>query len=186
MTPFEHLAVLISIVLGLAIAQLLTTAHRLVLARARVRFYWLPVLWAVLLFITLVEWWWSIFALRTETTWNFVYFLFLLLSPVSLFLATASVLPEVEPERSYDLREYYYANRGWLFCLIAAGPVLDGVRRAFQAGSVTDLGAASNLVSAVLVGSLAIGRRPAHHAVITLAVAGLFLYFIGATALQLR
>ena len=46
MTPFEHLAVLISLVLGLAIAQLLTTAHRLVLARERVRFYWLPLTWA--------------------------------------------------------------------------------------------------------------------------------------------
>jgi hypothetical protein len=185
MTPFEHLAVLISIVLGLAIAQLLTTAHRLVLARERVRFYWLPVLWAVLLFITLVEWWWSIFTLRGETTWNFFYFLFILLSPVTLFLATASVLPEVESGRSYDLRDYYYANRGWLFALVAAGPVLDGLRRGFQAGSFGDFGALSNLVSAVLVGSLAVSRRPAHHAVITLAVAALFLYFITAAALRL-
>jgi hypothetical protein len=186
MTAFEHLAVLISIVLGLAIAQLLTTAHRLVLARERVRFYWLPVAWAVLLFVTLVEWWWGIFALRGVTTWNFFYFLFILLSPVSLFLATASVLPEVEPERAYDLRDYYYRNRGWLFSLIALGPLLDGVRRAVQAGSFTDLGAASNLLSAVLVGSLAVSRRPLQHAAITLSVAGLFLYFIVSAALQLR
>ena len=41
MTPFEHLAVLISIVLGLGLTQLLLSAHRLVQARGRVRFYWL-------------------------------------------------------------------------------------------------------------------------------------------------
>jgi hypothetical protein len=186
MTPFEHLAVLISIVLGLAIAQLLTTAHHLVMARGRVRFYWLPVLWSAILFVTLVEWWWGIFSLRGIESWNFFYFLFVLLSPVTLYLATASALPAVEPGVQYDLRAYYYANRGWFFALVAAGPVLDGLRRGAQAGSFADLGAASNLVSAVLVGSLAIGRRPLHHAVITLIVTALFLYFITASALQLR
>jgi hypothetical protein len=186
MSPFEHLAVLISIVLGLAIAQLLTTAHRLVLARQRVRFYWLPVTWAVLLFITQVEWWWGIFALRGVTSWNFFYFLFILLSPVTLYLATASVLPDVEPGQRYDLREYYYANRAWFFSLVAAGPVLDGIRRAAQAGTFTDLGAASNLLSAVLVGSLAVSRRASHHTVITAGVSALFLFFIVEAALQLR
>jgi hypothetical protein len=186
MTPFEHLAVLISIILGVAIAHLLTSVHRLVLARERVRFYWLPVTWAVILFTAQVEWWWAIFGMRQQTTWNFFYFLFVLLSPVSLYLATASVLPEVEPGGRYDLREYYYGNRGWLFAMVATGPVLDAMRRALEAGSWADFGAVSNLVSAVLVGTLAIGRRPAHHAVITLCVAGLFLFFIASAALELR
>jgi hypothetical protein len=186
MTPFEHLAVLISIIIGLAIAHLLTTVHRLVQARRRVRFYWLPVTWAAVLFVAQVEWWWGIFGMRQQTTWNFFYFLFLLLSPVTLYLASASVLPEVEPGQEVDLRAYYYANRGWLFAMLASGPVLDGLRRAAQAGSWTDLGAVSNLVSAVLVGTLAVGKRPAHHAIITLGVAALFLFFITSAALELR
>jgi hypothetical protein len=35
MTPFEHLSVLISIILGLGIAHLLASVHKLVQARAR-------------------------------------------------------------------------------------------------------------------------------------------------------
>jgi hypothetical protein len=185
-TPFEHLAVLISIVLGLGIAHLLGSLHRLVQARGRVRLYWLPLLWTALLFVTQVEWWWAIYALRRETEWNFFYFLFVLLSPVSLFLAAAFVLPDIEPGRSYDLRTYYYANRRWLFAIVALGPVLDAVRRGLQAGSWTDVGATTNAASAVLVGSLAVSARPRWHAAVTLVVAALFGYFIVAAALELR
>jgi hypothetical protein len=185
-TPFEHLAVLISIVLGLGLTQLLAAAHRLVQARDRVRPYWLPLLWAVLIFVTQIEWWWASFALRRETVWNFFYFLFVLLSPVSLYLASASALPEVEPDREYDLRAYYYDNRRWFFVIVALSPALDAIRRGVQAGSWLDVGAASNAVSAVLVGSLAFTRRAWYHALVTLLVAGLFLSFIVSSALELR
>src|SRR4051794_5388175 len=93
MTPFEHLAVLISIVLGLGLAHMLTTLHELIQARARVKIYWLSILWFVLIFISLIEWWWASFALRTTLKWNFFYFLFILLSPISMYLAAAFVLP---------------------------------------------------------------------------------------------
>lgn len=186
MTAFEHLAVLISIVLGLGLTHLLTSVYRLVLARGRVRLYWLPLLWTALLFITQVEWWWAYFGLRGQTTWNFFHFLFILLSPVTLFLAAGFVLPEIEQGRDYDLRAYYYANRSWLFGIVAAGPALDAVRRAMQAGSWTDFGVVSNLVSCVAVASLAVSRRPAYHAAVTLAVAALFLWFIIEAAVQLR
>ena len=56
MTPFEHLTVLISIVIGMGLAHLLNTVHELIQERARVRFYWLSVLWFFLIFISLVEW----------------------------------------------------------------------------------------------------------------------------------
>ena len=188
MTPFEHLAVLISIVLGLGLAQLLTSVHRLVQARRRVTFHWLPLLWAGLLFVTQIEWWWASFEMRRDTVWNFFYFLFVLLSPVSLYLAAAFALPEIEPDATqrYDLRAYYYDNRSWFFGVLAANPALDALRRASQGGSWRDFGAWSNVVAAVLLVSLAVSRRPAHHAVVTLFVAALFGVFIVSAALQLR
>ena len=186
MTPFEHLAVLISIVLGLGLTQLLASVHRLAQARDRVRLYWLPLVWVALIFVTQVEWWWASFALRTETVWNFFYFLFVLMSPVSLYLAAAFALPEIEPGQRYDLREFYYENRGWFFGVVALGPALDAVRRGIQAGSATDFGAWSNAVSAVLVASLAVSRRQWYHAAVTLALSALFAYFIVSAALELR
>jgi len=185
-TPFEHISVLISIILGLGLTQLLTSVHRLVQARGRVRGYWLPLLWVALIFVSQVEWWWASFALRDDTVWNFFYFLFVLLSPVTLYLAAAFALPEFEPGQRYDLREYYFGNRGWFFAFVAAGPALDAIRRAVQAGSLGDFGALSNAISAVLVGSLAFSRNPRYHAAITLFAGGLFLTFIVSSALQLR
>lgn len=71
MTPFEHLSVLISIVIGMGIAQLLYNAHQLVQVRARIRPYWLTTLWFVVIFVSLIEWWWALYGLRTTTVWNF-------------------------------------------------------------------------------------------------------------------
>ncbi len=185
MTPFEHLAVLISIVLGLGLTHLLASLHRVIQARGRVRPYWLSTVWVALMFVSLIEWWWASFALRTQTVWNFFYFLFILLSPVSLYLAAAFALPDVEEGQSYDLRAYYYDTRFWFFLFVALSPALDAVRRGVQAGSFTDFGSLANAVSAVLVGSLAFSRSERLHAVVTFAVGGLFLFFIVSSAIQL-
>lgn len=188
MTPFEHLTVLVSIVIGMGIAHLLTTVHELVQMRSRVRIYWLPVVWVVLIFIGLIEWWWAIFALRTTVTWNFFYFLFLLMSPVTMYLAAAFVLPD-DSERSndvIDLRRYYYDNSAWLFGVFAVSPALDGIRRGMAAGTIRDTGSWSNLVAAALLASMGVIKKPWYHALSTLIVALLFLSFIVSSALQLR
>ena len=188
MTPFEHLTVLVSIVIGMGVAHLLTTVHELVQVRARVRTYWLPMVWVVLIFISLIEWWWAVFALRTVVKWNFFYFLFMLMSPVTMYLASAFVLPD-DTERGndvVDLRRYYYENSAWLFGVLAVSPALDGVRRAVTAGTIRDTGAWSNLVSAVLVASMGAVKKPWYHAIITLIVSALFLSFIVSSALDLR
>lgn len=185
-SPFEHISVLISIVLGLGLTQLLMGVHRLVQARERVRLYWLSLVWTALIFVAQVEWWWASYTLRDETVWNFFYFLFVLLSPVSLYLAAAFVLPEIEQGERYDLREHYYRSHGWFFTFVAMGPVLDAIRRGVQAGSFLDQGAMSNAVSAVLLVLLAVSKRERYHVVVTLIVAALFLWFIVSAALSLR
>jgi hypothetical protein len=185
-TPFEHISVLVSIVLGLGLTQLLIGVHRLVQGRERIRTYWLSLLWVALIFVSQVEWWWASYALRDLTVWNFFYFLFVLLSPVSLFLASAFVLPEIESEKHYDLREYYYRNRSWFFAFVATGPALDAIRRGLQAGTFADFGSLSNAVTAILLVSLAISRNARWHATVTLFAGGLFLFFIVSSALQLR
>jgi phage shock protein PspC (stress-responsive transcriptional regulator) len=187
-TPFEHLSVLISIVIGMGIAQLLYNAHQLVQVRARLRAYWLTTLWFVLIFTSLIEWWWALFGLRTTTVWNFFYFLFMLLSPVSMYLAAAFVLPD-EQERNnetIDLRRYYYENAGWMFAALSINPLLDAIRRGLQAGTIRDSGASINALAFLLVASLAMVKRPWYHAVVSLAVAALFLSFIVSSALLLR
>jgi len=185
LSPFEHLAVLISIVIGLGITQLLMDAHKLVQTRQQVKPYWLTIMWTVILFVAMVEWWWASFEYRHITRWNFFFFLFMLLSPVTLYLAAAFLLPETGEGDVIDMEAYYYKTRGYFFGLLALSTMLDAVRRGVMAGSALELGAWSNGISALLVGSLAVSERRAYHTAVTLGVGALFTFFIVSAALQL-
>jgi hypothetical protein len=185
MSEFEHLSVLISIVIGLGLTQLLTDTHKLVQARERVAPYWLPIVWSILLFIAMVEWWWASWTFQ-NLQFNFVFYLFILLSPIALYLAVAFVLPDVEANNAQiDMRVYYFATSKFFFALLALSTFLDAIRRAVQTGSVTDFGAVSNAISSGLLVSMGVSKNPFYHTLVTLGVAGLFIYFIISSAMQL-
>lgn len=185
MSAFEHLSVLISIIIGLGITQLLTDTQRLVQFRGPLKTFWLSFFWSIVVFIAMVEWWWASFGLREQTDWNFFYFLFMLMSPVTLFLASAFALPDVKEETAIDMRAYYFDTARFFFPLLAASTMLDAIRRALQAGSLTDFGAVSNAISALLLLSLGVNRRSTYHTLVTLFVSGLFGFFLVRAAMKL-
>lgn len=53
--------VLFSIVLGLGLTELLSSLHHLFHPRTRVKWHWIPLVWAFLVFIAVVQLWWSMF-----------------------------------------------------------------------------------------------------------------------------
>jgi hypothetical protein len=55
MDAFSYLSVLISIILGLAVTQVLQGFRGLMLARSRVRAYWPSMVWAVALLLIDVQ-----------------------------------------------------------------------------------------------------------------------------------
>ena len=182
MTPFDYLSVLISIVLGLGLTELLSNVHRLIQARDRVTFHWLPLLWSGLVFVMLVQWWWAAFGLHRELEWNFFFFLLILLIPVLMYLAAASVLPAVEPEQEYDLRAYYFGIHHWFFGIVAAINIMECLRAVLYA----DLQAAVlNATGAGLLGSLAVSSNRTYHAVTTVVLAALLFLFIFLETLRL-
>lgn len=166
-------------------AHLLWSFHLLAQKRSRVRFHWLPLVWAALVFVSLVEWWWASFGMRSQHEWNFFYFLFVLLRPVVGYLSASFVLPTLEPGAACDLRQYYFDNRQWLFSLLAAGNLLDALRRLLEGAALGDIGVWSNLVGCLLLASLAVSRNVRHHAAITLLTATLFAVFVVRAALEL-
>jgi len=96
------------IIIGLGVADLLTSFHKLLRASGRVRWDWLTLLYAAyMLFGMIVFWWWQ-FGYpgegKTLTVLQFLpNFLFLALS----FLMVASALPDEVPAEGLDLREFY-------------------------------------------------------------------------------
>ena len=65
MDAFSYLSVLISLILGLAITQVLKGFRGIMQSRARLIGYWPTVLWAVLIMVIAVQSWWSMFGMRS-------------------------------------------------------------------------------------------------------------------------
>jgi hypothetical protein len=120
MDAFSYLSVLISIILGLAVTQVLQGFRGLMLARSRVRAYWPALVWAVLVLVICVQVWWAMFGLsqRPAARWTFLDFGLVLSQTVPLYLMAGLVLPDVDVERGLDLRDHYYAHHRWFFSLL--------------------------------------------------------------------
>jgi hypothetical protein len=128
MDAFSYLSVLLSVILGLAVTQVLQGARSLVLTRKAVRFYLPVVIWAVTAVLVAVQSWWASFALRNEADWTFADFLAVIVHSISIYLVAALVLPDISEGREVDLRWHYQAHRGWFFGALLGTTVLSLVK----------------------------------------------------------
>jgi hypothetical protein len=134
MDAFSYLSVLLSIILGLAITQVLKGFRGLMQARARLRVYWPAVVWSILVLVIAVQSWWAMFGLRHHQDWTFFAFSIVLAQTIVVYLLAALVLPDFFGDAAVDLREHYYGHQRWFFSLLvlliavslAKDPVLDG------------------------------------------------------------
>jgi hypothetical protein len=136
MSEFEYLSVLVSIIIGLAITQLLSGAARLIQIRRRVRLHATTLCWMVLLFLIDTQIWWAAFERRDADGWNFFLFLFYLLMPILAFLLSYLVLPELGDEDDIDLAANFAANRPWFFGLFVLLLMTSLVEETVRAGDL--------------------------------------------------
>jgi hypothetical protein len=115
---FGYLSVLITIILGLGIAQLMAGFGRLIVLHQRVCLYWPTVAWVALLLIFHILTWWTMFGLRNYSEWNFLAYLIVLLQPIVLYLLAALILPDFTSASRIDLKTNYYGNGRWFFSLL--------------------------------------------------------------------
>ncbi|HEX3944780.1 MAG TPA: hypothetical protein VHW69_11905 [Rhizomicrobium sp.] len=120
MDAFSYLSVLLSIVLGLAVTQLLSGFAALVHARRRIAMYWpVPVQMGATLLIT-VQVWWAMFGMHNVGRWTFAGFLIVLAQSIAVYLMAAFITPELGGDARIDLREAYFREARWFFGSILA------------------------------------------------------------------
>jgi hypothetical protein len=184
---FSYLSVLLSIILGLGITQVLTSAGRLIRAREAVVVYWPPLLWAGLLLVIYVQSWWSMFGLRLRAEWSFLAFLVVLLQTVVLYMLAALVLPEEVGASGVDLRAYYERQAPWFFGFLAGVLVISALKEVILEGH---LPVGANLGFHLFLGALAgLGiflRRAWYHQAMAVVSAGAFALYITILFSQLR
>ena len=114
MTIFEYVSVTISIILGLAMARLLSIVCELVIDRKQTRFHWVPLAWVTTLFILIIVLWWQLFSVgQTLEEWTFLDFGLATVLTLPLFVASALFLPNRWSEKGIDLFEYFIEHGKW-------------------------------------------------------------------------
>jgi len=131
MDAFNYLSVLTSIILGLAITQILKGVRGMVLSRARVIPYWPTFVYAGFLFLVDVQVWWALFEMRQVRAWTFPLFALVVMQTTSLYLLAALVLPDFFGEQVVDLRKHYFAHQKIFFSLIVASLLISLAKPVF-------------------------------------------------------
>jgi uncharacterized membrane protein len=93
MAAFEYLSVLISIILALGMTRVLGGVGEMLQARSHRRIYWVHATWIINLFLYLVIAWWIFYRWRNQEPWRFFLFVFVLISPTLLYLASLLLFP---------------------------------------------------------------------------------------------
>lgn len=110
MTASEHVLILLSLVVSLALAHILSGIARLIQAE-KVTWSWLHGVWVVLILLLLVDFWISVWQLRLEDNWNILTVLFWMVLAILLYLISALVVPDQVPKNGLDLHEFHDSNR---------------------------------------------------------------------------
>ena len=119
MDTFSYLSVMVSIVVGLGLTQLFAGIGNLVQIRRRVKRYWLHTLWVLLLIGLHIHMWWSFWALRGVADWTYGTFVYVLIGPGALVIASHIIIPELIEGR-IDVEKHYFDTGPICFGMLAA------------------------------------------------------------------
>ena len=160
---FQHVMVLISIIIGLAVTYLLSGVVDAV-DRANDEdepeiFSPLVAFWAATVFFWMINFWWFQFRLLAmDGAWTLGRYFFILLYSVTLYVLAVILIPrDWDAIKHYP--EYFMRNRRWFFIALLLASVADLFDSWFKGGLryVVDMGPINNLVVLVTVPVVVIG-----------------------------
>lgn len=164
MQLFEFVMILVSIILGLGVTEVLSGLGRLLRERSSVRWYWIHSVFQFGIFLGLFQMWWESWDYRLLTEITFPQSLVLVLGPISAFLIAHLLYPE--SVQDVDLREYYFAQCGLLWGLVALSTVIGTFVKPVAFGAVIlQPDNVSGLLTIPLAVTLALSRSERTHAI---------------------
>lgn len=120
MSMIEFVLAFVGIIIGLGVADLLTSVHKLLRAGKRVKWHWAtPCLALLMLLVTLILWWWSYRWFSHVAAGTIADFLPKFTVLVVGFLMVAAALPDDVPASGIDLRDFYLRSRIHLWSLMS-------------------------------------------------------------------
>ncbi|MGE5062797.1 MAG: hypothetical protein ACM3IG_01895 [Myxococcales bacterium] len=178
MDAFSYLSVLLSIILGLAITQVLQGYRALLLARGRIHTDPAPLIWSGLVLLFAAQAWWASFGLDARSNWDFLDFAVILLQMGLLYMLAALALPDVPAEQPVDLTRHFARHRKAFFAFLIAmlaSSVAKEVVLEHQLPSPLNLGF-HLLLAAIGIAGIAFSSRKVQLALALAATAGFLSY----------
>ncbi len=179
MDAFSYLSVLLSIIVGLAITQILTGFRGIVLWRSRVRMFWPAPLWAGTLLLINVQSWWAMFSLREVAAWTFAGFAVVLAQAIAQYMLAAIVLPDFSAETNTDLRAHYWTHTRWFFGLFVLALLMSLAKELVLYGHLPERENLAFQIGFIALSATALfTRRDGWHKFLALLGAGVFCTYV--------
>lgn len=172
MTPpsndaFNFITVFVSIILGLAVTEILQGFKRLLISRRRVRLYAPALCWAFTTLLSLAQTWWAMFDLRNHAQWTFAMYSAVLLQTLILYSIAALALPDQPAGEEAAMRATYYEHARPFFVLSAAAAVASIIKELVLYGRMpTPVNLGFHLAFIFATGLAAATRRPWYHQIL--------------------
>lgn len=123
MEEFRVVVTVLSMVLGLGVTRLLLGLVTVFRTRNTSRLDWLPLSWAGIVFLFMLQYWWTINSLQIEySNFKFASFLYFIFMTLFLFLAAALILPNRPEDEVGGMKEYF--DRDGRYALLALATFL--------------------------------------------------------------
>ena len=104
MSELEIITLALSLVLGLSVAQMLSSVATAIRSRQECRLHWLPLSWAAVIFLFHVQYWLAIFGLdEIVPSWTWDWYGPVLVLAILLFFSGALILPARDKELASGL-----------------------------------------------------------------------------------
>ncbi|WP_347268768.1 hypothetical protein [Paracoccus sp. (in: a-proteobacteria)] len=124
MDAYGHLRILVSMILGLAITRILAGLSRRIQSPQYTEGMLAQTVWALVLLLSAVHFWWWEFGLRRIGDWHFGIYVFVLAYASLHFLMATLIFPDAQPDHEGSER-FFLRRRHWFFGLFALSFVFD-------------------------------------------------------------
>ncbi|MBB3590915.1 hypothetical protein FHX08_001259 [Rhizobium sp. BK529] len=121
---YVYIRTVMSMVIGLSLARLLTGLGGIVQSPGKFRVYWVHLGWVASMFLFIIHFWWWEYRLQSLAVISFGVYLFLI-SFCCLFFFLCVLLFPTTLEEYGGYEEYYISRRGWFFGMLAVTYVVD-------------------------------------------------------------
>ena len=189
MTKLEYLLTFISILIALGVSDIFVSLHKLLRVRNDIRWHWIPLTWAFIIFLSAINIWFAIHfyldGVLSNTAGGFI----LLIAPIiCILLLSMAVLPENPLEDGKNLLGWYFKQKNYIFSLFLLNWLsFVAVRLVQQYDAAVPLvwGQISLIIPALIFVVLISNRKYWIHAILTILVAIAFFMEVASQRMAL-